>query len=482
MKKLLFFVLLLASFAAAAVVPTVQYRYDPAGSWFDSKQAACSGIAAAHTAIVSSCARWPPNTSGSWSGTYSVKTMPTETSDTCVLDLNRTYCLNGAAIPPTTATYAVAYTKSECPSGSTAQEGSCVSNCPAAGTDTGNITLTTGWRTGPAAGAAYQTNYPSPYTTSPELCDGSCSKSLEEVVDCNVKQVAEGGYYRETCTYGTASTGESCTAATNPEAGKSAPTEPPPEPNRCPRGSVQTGIDPDGIPKCAGNSPAPEPPKTTTTQTTSGTDAGGNPTTTTTTSKTNSDGSTTTTTSTTTTNANGSSTTRTESATGSAPTGVAGRPDVQGSEFCKANPNLAVCKNSAVTGTCGEVSCEGDAIQCALLRTQAERNCRDKETEDAIAASGLYAKGNGAANGNDPDSNSLPSKEKATAVAVPAFDSSGWLGGGACFPDKTFSVQGKSITLSFVAACQPLLVFRYVLMIISLLISFRMFSGTLLKD
>lgn len=64
--------------------------------------------------------------------------------------------------------------------------------------------------------------------------------------------------------------------------------------------------------------------------------------------------------------------------------------------FCKRNPADKQCvdKESSISGSCGAVTCTGDAIQCAMAREQARRNCQ--MFDDATPLSNI---GNAAANG-----------------------------------------------------------------------------------
>lgn len=162
--------------------------------------------------------------------------------------------------------------------------------------------------------------------------------------------------------------------------------------------------------------------------------------------------------------------------------GSPGRSD-QSQDLCTLHPELSVCRNSSVTGTCGEIACTGDAIQCAILRDQAARNCSDKADADEVKADPAATLGQQIASGNDPLQSTLPTPSNGSTVTMPSsLDTSGWLGAGACFPDKQFTLQGHVVTLSFTSACQPLLVFRYALMIVALLISFRMLSGVIFRE
>lgn len=251
--------------------------------------------------------------------------------------------------------------------------------------------------------------------------------------------------------------------------------DPPNDP--CPFGTRNISADPSN-PNCFQDTPD----NNTHSDTQTNPDGSTQTTQTTTTTQVNPDGTTTTNKTTTVTvhNADGSVSTTTSTATD---TGNGSSDSQNPSDFCKLHPELNVCRDSTVSGTCGDITCTGDAIQCSILRETAKRNCDDKAAVDAAQASPEYALGNSVLAGADPATATLPSPANASTVTVPSsLDTSGWLGAGACFPDKTFTVGGHTITLSFTAACQPLLALRYVLMIVALLTSFRMLSGVIFRS
>jgi hypothetical protein len=258
----------------------------------------------------------------------------------------------------------------------------------------------------------------------------------------------------------------------------------------CPAGTVVTGVDPSGITTCAGMGTNPPTPTTTnvTKPDTTTTASDGSTTKVSVTQHTNADGSVTSLTTTKTTASDGTVTTKVDSATGNGSNGTQGVPDPiqtdqDKNDLCKLHPELNVCKNSTVSGACDTVTCTGDAIQCSMLRQLAASECARKQDQTDLKAMQIYTDGSAILAGNDPKAATLPDKAKASVVTMPSsLDASGWLGGGACFPDKQFSVMGRSITLSFTKACEPLIGFRYALMIVALLFSFRMVSGVILKD
>lgn len=257
----------------------------------------------------------------------------------------------------------------------------------------------------------------------------------------------------------------------------------------CPAGSVQGGVDSSGTPICIGSGTnptgasgagAPTDARPTSKSIISGTDANGNKVTTTTETRSNGDGSSTTRKTVDTQAPDGSVTSTTNETTGNTADGKQGQPDKPDNDLCRLHPDLTICRNSSVAGSCGQISCMGDAIQCATLREAAIMECRQKQTEDDLKASSQYTLGQQAASGNDPMQSSLPSAANGSTVDVSALSANGWLGGGAGFADVSFSFQGHVITIPFSNAMPYLLALRYALMVVASIFSFRILSGAVL--
>jgi hypothetical protein len=252
----------------------------------------------------------------------------------------------------------------------------------------------------------------------------------------------------------------------------------------CPSGSVQGGVDSAGITICIGKPGAPTQPNTVTSAPSTVTNADGSTTTTQKVTTVNSDGSITTTNNVTTTGKDGTVTTSQTAATGSSSTGAPGVEDPPPDDFCAQHPQLTVCQNSTVAGSCAQTTCMGDAIQCSILRQAADADCRANQNVADLKASKEYALGLAVGNGSDPLASSIPSAANAASVVMPSsLDATGWLGGGACFADKTISIPGgQQLVIPFSEACQYLVVFRYGLMVVSMLVSFKILSGAILRE
>lgn len=356
--------------------------------------------------------------------------------------------------------------------------------------DAGTLRLTMYWATGPdlKSGIARVVNPPSSVTPSSTYCSpANCLVSPKgPALSCGQNQSPTAGYYEVWCNYPMQQTGGECPGTTPPTT-PPPPTETPPPLNKCPTGSVPTGTDSSGLTICTGNAPPTTPPTktTTSTPTTTTNNPDGSKTETKSTTSTNSDGSTTTTTTTTTIGADGQTTVTANTTTSPAPSGNPGDEDMpeEKSDLCKLHPNLNVCKNSMVNGACEAISCDGDAIQCETLRTAAKLECSIRKDREDAAASSLTSLGTAIGNGADPSASTLPSKATAVQVAMPStLDSSGWLGGGAKFADKSFTLMGKTIVIPFSAPLEYLIILRYALMIASLLVSFRILSGAIIRE
>lgn len=198
------------------------------------------------------------------------------------------------------------------------------------------------------------------------------------------------------------------------------------------------------------------------------------------------------TTTTTTTNTDGSqSIGTTKTLTAVAPDGTtktttdkAGVGGDDGKDFCKSNPTLNICKNSSIVATCTAFSCDGDAISCRIAKETQESNCRMAADATALAASPQAAIANQIIAGNDPLKATFPNEKAPSVVNIGStqLDSSGFLGAGSCFSDKTFSISGRSVVVPFSKVCDYLTPLRLAVMLMALMASYRMIAGTILRD
>lgn len=405
------------------------------------------------------------------------------------------YC-HSTAFPNATFMYTSRFGTNDCATGTAydAQTGTCKSTAP---TCTSGSTSTVSFQSAIVSGYSGSKTYTQ--QMPPPTTDGTCNGVVTKVLNCTSDAALAPAARPSICTVemtlngtvtppGTPSPVATPTAtSTSPEV---TPAFNPATGQGCPAGTVTTGVDPSGITTCAGTGTNPPVPTTTdkTNATTTATNADGSTTKTGISTHTNADGSTTTTTTKTTTDAAGNATVTRDVFTGTRGDGKSGTPDpVQTdqdkNDLCKLHPELNVCKNSTVAGACEAVTCTGDAIQCSTLKAAAEMNCARKKADEDLKAAPYKTLGDQLVSGADPLASTLPTKDKAATYTMPSsLDGQGWMGGGSCFSDKTFTVQGQAVTIPFSKACQYLVVLRYALMIMAFLFSFKMLSGVILRD
>lgn len=121
---------------------------------------------------------------------------------------------------------------------------------------------------------------------------------------------------------------------------------------------------------------------------------------------------------------------------------------------------------STFGGQCESVTCDGDAIQCAIARDQYRRSCQlmDKES----AESQLYAANKGKEGNRTAD---LPGNE--TISLEGRIDTSDALGGGSCFGDLNITVWNQAVTLPLSNLCQYLAMLGNILVAVSMLMAAR---------
>lgn len=326
-----------------------------------------------------------------------------------------------------------------------------------------------------------------------------CAVDVKEVIQCFSIPPSPTKY----CEYVVENTGATAPFGTNEPVPQ--PSTPPVNPQReptgalpgqsgggCPKGTVQAGVGPDGVPMCIGTGTAPPnapsaPTKNVTSQTTSNPD--GSSTTTTTTTTNNTDGSTTTVIDKVTSKPSAGGTvtqtteqTKTTSATPSGAAGAETKPPEQ-TNFCKQNPTLSICRESSVSGTCGQTACIGDAIQCATLRAAAMMQCKQAEDEAALKASPAKSLGDSILAGTDPAQAQIDAAIKGTTVDIGSqkLDQSGFLGAGGCIAPKTFNVMGKAIVMDFATACESAQPARYIILALGFLAGYLIISKSVLS-
>jgi hypothetical protein len=102
-----------------------------------------------------------------------------------------------------------------------------------------------------------------------------------------------------------------------------------------------------------------------------------------------------------------------------------------------------------------------------------------QQDEDDLKATSAYTLGAAVAAGSDPEGSTLPSPSKADEVTLSNPDTSGWLGAGSFFKDKSIPLpNGQVLVLPFSKAADLLIALRYVTMIVSSLVCFSIIRGT----
>lgn len=302
------------------------------------------------------------------------------------------------------------------------------------------------------------------------------------------------------CVFSYTTTGQTCTAGEGspgtvpepnpPQPRKDVPPIKPPPGKSCPAGTVQAGVDSAGTPICMGtgtdpkNAPPP-PPKIESEKTEQKPD--GSTVTTKTEVTQNSDGSTTTKTTTVTKGPDGSTKTDVTMDTSNTPTGEKGKDesakDNEKYDLCKQNPMLTICRNSSVSGACGEVTCQGDAIQCATLRAAAAMECRTKKQEEDFLKRPEIATGQQILDGNDPMKGAIDAALKGETVDFGSqnLDQSGFVGGGSCLAPRTFTLLGHSVTVSFDSMCSNIQPLRYAILACAFIFAYLIVSRAALE-
>lgn len=353
-------------------------------------------------------------------------------------------------------------------------------------------------------------NYKAPPYTSPDNFNGckitpmemlTCGKDSSGVQYCFWKVVRTGEKYTgpDTSNTGGGSSDPSTTPPTGATPTPSPPIAPPPPPpgmcstcRSCPAGTVQAGISADGIPMCVGTGtnppPPPVPPPSTTKPPTTTTGADGSTVVKQDTVQSNSDGSTTTTTTTTTTAPDGTKTVTVAANTSAAASGSPGRTDSNPQDdkynLCKQNPTLSICRESSVNGTCGQITCTGDAIQCATLRAAALMQCQQQKDIDDLTASPQKDLGASILSGADPMKTDIDNmlKGSETDLSKPSLDQAGFLGGGSCLANRSFTVLGKPVQVNFTELCSNIQPLRAVIMAVAFLAAYMLVSRSVLQS
>ena len=120
--------------------------------------------------------------------------------------------------------------------------------------------------------------------------------------------------------------------------------------------------------------------------------------------------------------------------------------------FCTDNPTSIICKTSMISGTCEAVACDGDAVQCAMAREQAKRNCELMDKATPLSTIGIAATVAGLKPSDHPGAPGNVASVGLPALSdVPLFGSSG-----GCPADVTVRLGAQTVVIPFSAMCSSL--------------------------
>ena len=486
LKRFIQFLLLIASGAALAYAPQTMYTCGGGTGWFSDAGSACSAYVAYANSV---------NTTVEYSGAR-------VSGSSCQADGK---FKSGPNVGKPSGTLNVGISSaSRCSDGSAPTNGQC-SVAPTDPPKTCNTPAgqPVSWAGYVGHSASSSANMPDGGGTGlPGQSDtcGIAGGMPDSVGKCYATPAAGGGQ-DFWCNYTGTSNGQGATpsSGTPKPPGDGTPSKPtgmPPSKagpsGGCPAGTTQGGVSPDGMAVCVGsgtnptgaNGGAAGDANPTTSTTTKSVDANGNPVETTRETRPNGDGSTTTKTTEKTTNPDGSTSTTTKTVTGLDPNGKQGQPDKPDTDFCRLHPELNMCRNSSIAGQCGQISCMGDAIQCATLRAAAAMQCAQEKDVEAVKAMPAKALGDSILNGSDPMKGDIDAAIKGTEVDLSKanLDQGGFLGGGACLPDKSFSVLGKTVSVSFSRVCQDIQPLRAGIMACAFIVAYLIVARSVLQS
>lgn len=147
---------------------------------------------------------------------------------------------------------------------------------------------------------------------------------------------------------------------------------------------------------------------------------------------------------------------------------------VSQTSYCAENPTAAQCKaanESDISGACDAVACKGDAIQCAMAKEQARRNCEwFKENAE------WKAKGEALADGTDTTANPAEENNRTIVNLPTALDASSPISATG-IQDRTFSLFGRSYTLRLSELNPYLAIVGYVFMVLAYIAAGRILAG-----
>ena len=143
-------------------------------------------------------------------------------------------------------------------------------------------------------------------------------------------------------------------------------------------------------------------------------------------------------------------------------------------KFCEQNPNSPICKNSSWGGSCGGVTCEGDAVQCAIARDQYQRNCQlfDQTSPQSDLANQIIA-------GNDPSASSNPAAlaNRSSVSMSGTISQAPFLPSGGLSDQTVLVYKGTSVVLPWSSLNQYLSIMGSIVVAFALIFAVRVVLG-----
>ena len=109
--------------------------------------------------------------------------------------------------------------------------------------------------------------------------------------------------------------------------------------------------------------------------------------------------------------------------------------------------------------------------------------CARQADEDGLKASPSKTLGDSILAGTDPSQTAITTLMKGDTADMsnPTLDQGGFVGGGSCLPDKTFSVMGHAVTVSFATVCSNIQPLRYIVMACAFILVYLMVARSVIN-
>lgn len=120
-------------------------------------------------------------------------------------------------------------------------------------------------------------------------------------------------------------------------------------------------------------------------------------------------------------------------------------------DFCAKHPTSMLCTTSSIGGACAAVVCSGDAVQCAIAKEQAKRNCELFEAKSPLSDLGIASADGQAVPSGHPGA--APDQRDISFAST--IDTSDRLGG-SCPGDHVLSTSVGSVTIPLSKLCGSL--------------------------